>query len=137
MVAKPLFLLAAVLIALAAYVRLAPSDPARWHRTPDPVAKRFGAGLVEVLPGDASAFQRLDAIIRATQRTLVLAGRPEDGLVTYVTRSRLWGFPDYTTIHLTGDGRIVLYSRLQFGRSDGGVNAARAANWLDRLQAVQ
>ncbi|HHB81701.1 MAG TPA: DUF1499 domain-containing protein, partial [Aliiroseovarius sp.] len=55
--------------------------------------------------------------------------------MTFVTRSRLWGFPDYTTIAYA-DGRITIFARLRFGRSDLGVNAARVGAWRELLEAV-
>ena len=72
---------------------------------------------------------RIDAIARATPRTTVLAGSVAEGRITYVTRSRLWGFPDYTTVERSGD-RITLFGRLRFGRGDMGVNRARIEGWL-------
>ena len=65
-------------------------------------------------------------------RTHVLAGGPDVGLTTYVTRSALWGFPDYTTIAQDGDA-IVIRAHLRFGQSDMGVNAARVRSWVAAL----
>jgi uncharacterized protein (DUF1499 family) len=53
-------------------------------------------------------------------------------MVTYVTRSRVMGFPDYTTVRQAGD-MVEIYGRLRFGKSDLGVNAARIDRWLRRL----
>ena len=77
---------------------------------------------------------RLDRIIRDTPRTVVLAGTPEEGMITYITRSRLWGFPDYTTVEAR-PGMIVIHGRLRFGSSDVGVNRARIDGWLATLAA--
>lgn len=121
-------------LALGAYVRLAPSDPAHWHVLPDGVEEGTGDGYalrrIEATPETLAA---LDEIARATPRTTVLAGSVEDGMVTYVTRSALMGFPDYTTVSLT-DGTLTLYARLRFGQSDLGVNAARLEAWLTALE---
>jgi uncharacterized protein (DUF1499 family) len=113
-----------------AYVRLAPSDPGRWHVMPESLAPGdLAGGAVRVVPGDMAA---LDAIIRATPRTRVLAGDVAQGMITYVTRSRLFGFPDYTTVRQDGE-TLEIYGRLRFGKSDLGVNAARIDGWLQRL----
>ncbi|MEM9126862.1 MAG: DUF1499 domain-containing protein, partial [Pseudomonadota bacterium] len=72
-------------------------------------------------------------IARASARTSVLAGSVSDGLVTYVTRSRLIGFPDYTTAQQDGD-TLRIHARLRFGRSDFGVNRNRVDTWLAALQ---
>jgi uncharacterized protein (DUF1499 family) len=53
--------------------------------------------------------------------------------LTYVTRSRWIGFPDYTTIEQDGDV-IKLYARLRFGQSDLGVNKARLDGLLERVR---
>ncbi len=125
--------LLAGLVALALYVRLAPVDPAQWHRLPqDMRAGERPGGAVRVIEGDAEELVRLHHLILATPRTHVLAGGPEQGMVTYETRSLVFGFPDYTTV-AQRDGRIVIWGRLRFGRSDLGVNARRIDRWLERL----
>jgi uncharacterized protein (DUF1499 family) len=87
--------------------------------------------MVEV---GADGLARLDVVARDTTRTLVLAGSVEEGMITYVTRSAVIGFPDYTTVQQDGD-QLKVYARLRFGRSDFGVNHARVNRWLDALQA--
>ena len=67
----------------------------------------------------------------ATPRTRALGGWDDQRL--YVTRSALWGFPDYSTVRLA-DGQIEIYGRLRFGKSDLGVNQARIRNWLTDLK---
>ncbi|WP_428515957.1 DUF1499 domain-containing protein [Roseovarius sp.] len=87
---------------------------------------------MRVVSDDGDTLARLDTIIRDTSRTTVLAGSVDEGMITYVTRSALWGFPDYTTV-AHRDGRIVLYGRARFGKSDLGVNAKRLDGWLAQL----
>lgn len=129
------------LVAVAAYVRLAPSDPARWHVAPraegpaGAVAK--GAGWASLMLAaeqgvPEALLARLDAIALATPRTTRLAGSAGEGRITWVTRSALWGFPDYTTAEARPDGLHIL-ARLRFGGGDMGVNAARLRDWLSRL----
>ncbi len=120
-----------VLIAAGlAYIRLAPSDVGRWHDLPDGISNQtLESGAMRRVRGDLAA---LDAIIRDTPRTAVLAGSVEDGMVTYVTRSRVFGFPDYTTVRQANE-RLEIYGRLRFGASDLGVNAGRIDGWLRRL----
>lgn len=143
---KLLLLILVAALGLGFYIRRAPSDPQRWHidltrEVPDP-----GQGGV-LLKGPTSPvfdetpealLTRLDQIIRATPRTERLAGSLEDGHITYVTRSALWGFPDYTTVSTesTDQGTALLVlARLRFGRSDLGVNTARVQGWLAQLSA--
>lgn len=130
---KTLALLLVLILGFAAYVRLAPSDPSRWHRPVPDLAlgdhPREGSFATVRDGADPDALARIDAAARATPRTTVLAGSVAEGRITYVTRSRLWGFPDYTTVEQSGD-RITLYGRLRFGRGDMGVNKARIEGWL-------
>ncbi len=68
----------------------------------------------------------------ATPRTTLLAGSAGEGLLTFQTRSLIWGFPDYTTVTVE-NGLLIVYGRLRFGRSDIGVNKARILSWLASL----
>ena len=148
---KTLFILAALgalaLGLVVGWVRLAPSDPARWHVDPLSVTARGarnsfllrdGAGadgpaLRLNLP-QAEVAARLAAIAAAAPRTQVLAGQGD--FVTWVTRSALWGFPDYTSIRISPDGAgssVAVFARARFGDSDLGVNRARVEDWLRQL----
>src|SRR6056297_2473742 len=89
-------ILVTAVVALLVFIRVAPSDPDRWHRMPENVSDSdLDGGAMRTLEGDLAA---LDAIIRDTPRTRVLAGSPDQGMITYVSRSRVFGFPDYTTV---------------------------------------
>ncbi|HKL70476.1 DUF1499 domain-containing protein [Salibaculum sp.] len=140
--------LGVALVAMAGYVRLAPSDADRWHRfvTPGPPGDsptQGGFTARRVVEGDPqTVMTTLDAVAQDTPRTRVLAGSAEDGFVTYVTRSAFWGFPDYTTVYLTrndpqagGATTLTIHARLRFGQSDMGVNGARVRGWMDALPA--
>lgn len=128
--------------ALAAYIRFAPSDPARWHIAlhPRPAELAGPSAQMVVLRGGAyidlpmadDLLARLNAIAMATPRTKLLAGSVSEGRITWITRSALWGFPDYTTAEVGPQG-LTLYARLRFGGGDRGVNAARLAGWIAAL----
>jgi hypothetical protein len=133
--------LVVALLALAAWVRLAPTDAARWHVPPvaegpwGEVVPATGAASLRIdltagAPADLLA--RLDAVALATPRTRRLAGSAAEGRITWITRSALWGFPDYTTAEARADG-LYIQARLRFGREDMGVNAARLRDWQARL----
>lgn len=128
----------AVVAAVLAWVRLAPSDPVRWHT--DPAVGTSGPGShaaqarIALAPVDALA--ALDAVAMAEPRTRRLAGSPAEGRITWVSRSRVFGFPDYITAAALPDrdgSTLVVHARLRFGRSDLGVNAARIGRWLAAL----
>lgn len=129
-----------IVLGFAAYVRLAPSDPARWHR---PAAitgtetKALKGGYIwrSRVEGDGkAALAALDAVATSAPRTTTLSGSVEEGQITYISRTALWAFPDYTTATLmqTPEGQTLLeiYGRLRFGRSDLGVNAKRIKGWV-------
>lgn len=122
---------AAVLLAL--YVRFAPSDAGRFHVSGAVQSDAdLEGGVKRILPGVTLA--ELDQIAQQTPRTKVLAGSVDDGMITYVTRSRLIGFPDYTTVEAK-DGMVTVFARLRFGRSDLGVNRRRVEGWIKALGA--
>jgi Protein of unknown function (DUF1499) len=133
-------------VGLAAYVRLAPSDPGRWHL--DMAAPGFQP------PARAAAFcprretrydmtadpfallARLDEIALAAPGTTRLAGSAEDGRITWITRSRIMGFPDFTTAQVITDDdgpRLCIIARQRFGDFDWGVNARRVGAWTQEL----
>jgi uncharacterized protein (DUF1499 family) len=125
--------IALIALALALWVRLAPLDGARWHvepaTTPDPATPNFARleMVVPLPPADTAA--RL-AEVAAASGAVVVAGGGEH--VTFVNRSRLMAYPDYTSVRLTevdGGTRVEALARARFGQSDLGVNRARLARW--------
>lgn len=130
-----LILVVLAVAGLVGFVRLAPSDPARWHGDPAEGVAGDNSHVAKVfLPMEPSeALAAFDRVAMAEPRTSRLAGGAEEGRITFVSRSRLWGFPDYTTVAAEpGDGGawLVIHARARFGRSDLGVNAARVNRWL-------
>ena len=122
-----------------------PSDPAVWHVDPATVTDRGAensfllaaggdAGPLELaLPPD-QASARLEAVALATPRTTRLAGQGD--FITYLTRSAVVGFPDYTSVRIlpTATGsEVLIFARSRFGENDFGVNRARVEDWVARL----
>ena len=134
-------------VGLLAYIRLAPSDPARWHEDPRLVSRPSTPNfhLIRMVGGDAmpQVFQitpealtaRIDEVARADGATLI-AGSLASGHMTYLTRTQLMGYPDYTSILVepAGEGAMLLaFARARFGRSDLGNNRARLERWIAAL----
>lgn len=125
---------ALIVAGAAVYVRLAPSDPQRWHVSLEfSENKDFKGGVQRVAAIGPDGLARFDALARATPRVKVLAGSVAEGHITYVARSAFWGFPDYITAQQDGDA-LRIYARLRFGRSDFGVNGDRVDRWLGALE---
>lgn len=128
-------LFVAVFLGAAVWVRLAPSDPGLWHvdplTAPDPSAPHFARlspGQITWPLSPAALSDRVQAAMLALPRTRLLAGSAVEGHMTFVTRSAIWGFPDYTSIRVlaTPEGAtLAALARSRFGHSDLGVNAAR------------
>lgn len=135
-----LIVIVLLVLGFALYVRLAPTRAQRWHVAPDhadPGDKTTIGSFSHMRRGASAAdLARLDQIIRATPRTKLIAGALDEGMLTYETRTALWGFPDYTTVQLEGDA-LRVFGRLRFGRGDLGVNAKRIQGWLQALDAGQ
>jgi hypothetical protein len=130
-------------LGLSAYVRLAPTDPEVWNEdlssrhaplgppSVDQVTS-FGNGAYADLT--KASLAKLDVIAMATPRTKRVAGSVDAGRITWETRSFAWGFPDYTTAQVLGEGLIVL-ARARYGSSDWGVNGRRLKEWIAALQS--
>ena len=144
-------LIALILAGGMAYIRLAPSDPARWNqalpgemdfyqRPANVVFEAAGGAGARLVLSDAASprdiLSRLNETAAAAPRTRRLAGTPDEGRITWVTRSAVFGFPDYTTAEIVTDGHIAVvgvFARQRFGRGDFGVNAARLKGWIGQL----
>ncbi|AXX99766.1 DUF1499 domain-containing protein [Profundibacter amoris] len=141
------WLLLMVALSGLVYIRLAPDDVALVHvappsgATPDsPVIGQGSALFVADFNADPEQmWQMLQQVIQSTPRTKYLAGSVKEGMITFVTRSLVFGFPDYTTITVTQNeqgSRVTLFGRLRYGRSDFGVNAKRLRGWVKTLEAL-
>ncbi len=120
-------------LAMALYVRLAPSDATRWHKAPNIDHESQSKNSVRrLVPTGPDGLKRFVDLAQSTPRTSVLAGSVEDAMITFITRSQILGFPDYTTAQQEGD-TLKIFGRSRFGRKDFGVNAARVDQWIDAL----
>lgn len=141
-----LLLVFGVLVAASVYVRMAPDDIAAIHVTaaPQPVGDYPATGgFTAVRQITAAPDDLLRAVTQAalaTDRTQTLAGTVDAGLITFITRSRLFGFPDYTTVSIIPAATVenagpllMITARLRYGKSDMGVNQARVDGWLAAL----
>ncbi|MEL6523200.1 MAG: DUF1499 domain-containing protein [Pseudomonadota bacterium] len=136
-----------LMVSASVWFRMAPTDPTVWHTDPAHAEPGPGGIVMKVKGGDAQApvffdknskelLKRLDAIALSEPRTKRVAGGPDEGRITYISRSLVMGFPDYTTVEAipTDDGtQLLVHARLRYGKSDLGVNSARVQRWLIAL----
>ncbi len=153
-------LLGALLVAALAvgvFMRIVADDPAVWHVDPATAQRTGYPNDYLVAPQGATAaapdrlaqvhtlsprdlLQRFDAVAENAPRTRRIAGSPEEGLVTYVQRSRVFGFPDYISVRaveVPGGAALIVWSRARFGFGDFGVNRARVEDWLRQIGRVR
>lgn len=118
-------------------IRYWPLDAERWHVDPskiDQISPRTAAQVKIPITADTQIDQNLLSMF--PRSLTLLAGDPDAGFATYVTRSRLMGYPDVVSIKIV-DQVLFVYSRSVIGDYDHGVNKARLmrfeANYLASL----
>ena len=135
-------IIAVVMIGISAFVRTSSTDVAAFSAAPaaDGPGDVESAGSFQaarrITTTPEGVLQALDSVARNSPRTTLFAGSVEEGTMTWQSRSRIFGFPDYTTatVDTTGDAPLlVIYGRLKYGQADMGVNRARVQNWLAQL----
>ena len=125
--------LLAALAVVTGFIRLAPSDPQIWHKMQRyPAEQDFDGAVFRIVQTGPERLAQLHAAALATPRTKVLNGSVAGGMVTYISRSRVFGFPDYTTARQDGDV-LKVFGRARFGRQDFGVNRRRVEGWLSQI----
>jgi len=145
-VINTMWLLLMIVISGLVYIRMAPDDLTSIHNIPASSAvpgkqEYFDAGIIiseRVKAKPQAVLADLHKIITATPRTTVLVGSVEEGMISYVTRSKVFGFPDYTTMRVLPEedySRLTIYSRLRFGLYDFKVNSRRLYKWMDAIKA--
>ena len=147
-------------------IRTLGHDADRWHVDPINAPRPSTANAFRAGDGPAALFDRDVPVYRVDSAALSAAWdrmvdeqprveivqddrltdeQQVEGLVTYVQRSRLFGFPDYVTVRFVPAGAfedgtpastLVIFSRSRLGQSDFGVNKKRVTSWLDDLESA-
>ncbi len=78
-------------------------------------------------------------IVRVAHKKEVLQKKwlEDDPIARELTR--VWGFPDYTTVwaeDVDEGSRLTIYGRLRFGNGDQGVNSRRIKTWMQALETL-
>lgn len=142
-----LLILSAVFAAMV-YVRFAPVDFEHYITDPDVADAPGTKGVVLRQGGELEPpvfaipakdlLKALDRVIMATPRTQRLSSSKFPDVRAYVTRSRIWQFPDVTSVKVIAiddqTSSFRIFARQVYGAADLGVNQARVENWLAQLR---
>lgn len=142
------FLFVVLLLVLAGmlWIRLAPIDRDRWHIDPadseDPGRSgvRYIGREAPRYPADPeTVLSTFDQIASEEPRTRLLEGDLDEGMLTYVVRSKVFGFADFVTVKAVSEGaltKLSVISRARVGPRgyDWGVNAERLDRWLQDMR---
>lgn len=148
----PVLLIILLIVALI-YPRTLRHDPATWHVDPLTAAKpttpnsyRVGPAGTEGADAEAPVFAQDAATVGdafaaiASRSANLVGGSTEEGWVTYVETSTLFGFPDYVSVRFIdldeGGSTIAIFSRARLGQSDFGANKKRVSAWLADLETA-
>ncbi len=146
-----LLVVIALVVLAPVYVRLAPSNAARWHVDPTTAARPRTPNYYFVLQSipkrPAPVFQAdaaelaaaFDAFAVAQPLVVRLAGGVDDLHITYVQRSNTMKYPDYLSVRFIdlggGLATVAIFSRSRFGIGDRGFNKRRVQKWLKSLDS--
>ena len=126
------------------WIRFAPHDSDRWHIDPADASEPSGNGY-RIIGDIAPRFQgdletvlgTLSDIALAEPRVRLLEGGADEGLVTFVARTKWVGFPDYVTFKAVQENdktKIAAVSRAKYPGSDWGTNRERLDRWFAELE---
>lgn len=135
-----------VAVLAAVYVRLAPVDLTPIHtqaEAREPGDYPSAGGFIAVREINTSPINMgaaINRIILETPRTERVAGDIGTTVMTYRTRSAIFGLPDFAAVSFIEKGAngndkplMIIKSHLVYGVSDVGVNNRRVKAWLDAL----
>lgn len=143
-----LLLLCAILGAMI-YIRFVPVDYARFAADPLLVDPSENSNYVLMRPGGNIAppefVMPADELVKAVDRTIMqtpgtrrVSVRGLADVRVYVTRSRIWKFPDVISVKVVDRGdslsQLNIFSRSVYGGYDWGQNEARVIAWLEQLR---
>jgi hypothetical protein len=145
---KIIFAVFLILIIVLCYIRFAKPNESNWHVDPELVSRNDlrnsflfnskSSNFFHYAVPVKELYLELDTIFEEDKCQRVF-GDIDDGLITFVCRSRLFGFPDYVSISFrepeTGVSTLSVFSRSRFGIYDFGKNKKRVTKWLQQLKA--
>ncbi len=135
-----LFLFIALVILVARFI---PVDTEPFHEDPALLEKQRSE--VRLIGPDAPRFEadadvvltEFSRIARRDWRVGLVQGSVDEGMMTFVARSTVFGFRDFITVKATdeaGGSKLAIYARPRFNVYDWGVNQKRLDRWLSKLE---
>lgn len=135
--------IAGFLVALILAARFIPADSEPFHE--DPASANKQRSEVRLIGREAPRFNvEADALLaafskiaRSDWRVGVVGGSIDEGMMTFVARSTVFGFRDYITVKATdeaGGSKLSIYARPRFNVYDWGANQKRLDRWLGKLE---
>ncbi len=125
------------------FARFIPVDTEPFHEDPaEPKKKRSEVRLIgreaPRFPANAdTVLLELTRIATSDWSVGIVEGGVEEGMITFVARSRVFGFRDFITVKAVdepGGAKLSVFARPRFDVYDWGVNAKRLDRWLSELE---
>ena len=142
-----LFIILLIIVGGIGWIRFAPTDIDAWHidpaeaNEPGPRGYRLIARDAPRYPGDPdTVLEALLDVVRQEPRVRRLDGSVDEGMITFVARSKWAGFRDYVTVKAVSEGDMTKLAAISRSRynvgSDWGMNRERLESWLAKLEQV-
>jgi uncharacterized protein (DUF1499 family) len=144
---KVLLICLLICLLLFAYIRLSKVEQSIWHLDPDSITNINinNSFLLNYANKGTKTFNlEVNALFNILNNIIIndncekVFGDINLGLITYVCRSKMFGFPDYVSINFKNLGvnksSLSIFSRSRFGWYDFGKNKQRVQKWLTELK---
>lgn len=124
-------------------LRLVPVDSEEFHEDPaEADTRRSEVRLIgreaPRYPVDAETMlETLKSIATNSWHVAVAEGSVDEGMITFVARSKLLGFRDFITVKGTdeaGGSKLAVFARPRVNGYDWGANVRRLDRWLAELE---
>ena len=141
-----LFLLIGLSLAAMIWIRFSPIDMDQFHVDPADADEPAGNGF-RLIGREAPRFPgHPDTVLQAfidialnEPRTRQVEGGIDEGMISFVSRTKIMGFPDIITVKATDEleeTKLSVISRARYGGSDWGVNRERLDRWLGEMEQL-
>lgn len=139
-----LFLVLILVLAGIVWVRFAPIDRDAWHVDPGEADVPAGSGL-RFIGREAPRYPAETEVVLANfaqiaedePNTRYLEGDLDEGMMTFVTRSKVLGLPEIITVKAVSEGRLTklsIVSRARYGISGARRGGERLDRWLQEMR---